>query len=356
MENTHENNDFENDSLAAALASAYDHIESGGDAPDEHEIDTDDPLLADPLDAELDSTADVSDDKEAESSTAETENKADTEIDAEKASNDADHSDKEAESQETQTAHAPSSWTKAASQKWADLPDEIKAEIHKRESDYHNGIRQYQEGAQIAQGLQQAVMPYMKNIQASGVHPLQAINHLLGVEHVLRNGSPQEKAHKLSEIARDYGIELQSVQPLPDLDPQVQQLVQQNRQLQQFQQSVQMQTQQAVLSQIEQFKANPENSHYEEVKEDMAILLNSGRANNLQEAYEMAVWMRPDIRQTLVQKQSAEQLRQAEAQRRAKRAKTASGGVKGSANPKSTVLSNDASLRDTLLAAANGNL
>src|SRR5699024_7125513 len=71
------------------------------------------------------------------------------------------------------TESAPSSWSKDAAAKWADLPAEIRSEIHKRESDFHKGIEPYKQGAAIAQQLQHAIEPFMGNIQASGVHPLQ---------------------------------------------------------------------------------------------------------------------------------------------------------------------------------------
>src|SRR5699024_5111911 len=72
--------------------------------------------------------------------------------------------------------------------------------------------------------------------------------------------------------------------------------------------------------------------------------------------YDKAVWMRPDIRQTLVQQQRTDAQKQAAEQKRRARAKTASGGVRGAANPKATTLNPDASLRDTLNAALDGDL
>ncbi|MGR2433573.1 hypothetical protein FDG14_24970, partial [Salmonella enterica] len=80
----------------------------------------------------------------------------------------------------------------------------------------------------------------------------------------------------------------------------------QNQQLQRFQQSVYEQQNQTVMSEIEQFKSNPANVHFEAVKDDMAILLQSNRAESLQDAYDKAVWMRPDIRKSLVEQQRTE--------------------------------------------------
>lgn len=337
----------ETDDLATALGAAFDHIEAGGEAPADVELEIDQPeALLDEAPA-ADKPGSDSTDKPVE--TQETPvDKADDlqdQVDADDAQPEIDH-----------TQVAPSSWSRDVSSKWDDLPAEVKAEIHKRESDYHKGIEPYRQGAAIAQEMQQTIAPYLQNIQASGAHPMQAISHLLGVEHALRNGSPQEKAQKVAEIARDYGIDLQQIQPLPPIDPQTQALIQQNQQLQQFQQNTLQQQNQAVMGEIEAFRANPENVHFEAVKDDMAHLLNAGRAGTLQDAYNTAVWMRPDIRQTLVQQQRTDAQKQAAEQKRQARAKTASGSVRGAANPKATTLNPDASLRDTLSAAMDGNL
>jgi hypothetical protein len=62
----------------------------------------------------------------------------------------------------------------------------------------------------------------------------------------------------------------------------------------------------------------------------MADLLESGKAQSLEQAYEMAIWMRPDVRQTLIEQQRIEAQRNYEQQQRSARAKTASVSVKGS--------------------------
>jgi len=333
----------ETDSLADALSAAFDHIESGGDVPDEPvlEIDQPDDALPDPLLVDGDKPSEQPDAHPA----APDQPAAETQPAQPEQPSDAPEQHPDVD----RTATAPSSWTRETAGKWTDLPADVKAEIHRRETDYHKGIEQYRQAATVAQEVQQVVAPFMQNFQAAGVHPMQAINHLLGVEHTLRNGSHEQKAQKLAEIARDYGIDLQGVAPLPQPDPQMVALMRQNQQLQQFQQST-------LMSEIEAFRANPANVHFEAVKDDMVALLQSGRVDSLQAAYDKAIWMRDDIRQTLVQQQRTEAQKQAAEQQRKARAQSAAGGVRGAANSKATALSPDASLRDTLTAAMDGNL
>lgn len=337
----------EHDDLGAALNAAFDSVEAGNPAPEappvEHEDTNPDidavlgePNVADEPPAEPGAQTDTDEPPAATQQEGQAQPPA-TGPDAAPAEDD----------------RAPSSWTPSVAQKWGELPPEVRAEIQRRETDYHRGIEQYKHGATIAQEVERTLQPYMQNIQAAGVHPLQAIDKLMQADHVLRNGAPEQKAQYLAQIARDYGVDLGQVQPLPPVDPHVQQLMRENQQLQQFQQTVQQQQQQAVMSEIEAFRANPANAHFEAVKEDMSILLQSGRADSLQDAYDKAVWMRPDIRQTLVQKQSANaQQQQAEAARR-RRAQTAAGGVKGSAPSKTTTPQHD-DLRSALEAAFDG--
>lgn len=250
-------------------------------------------------------------------------------------------------------ATAPSSWKKETSAKWGEIPSDLRAEIHRRESDYHKGIEQYRQAAQVANEMRQTIAPYMENIRAAGVEPLHAITQLLTIENVLRNGKPEEKAAKFSELARDYGIDFRQVAQLPPVDPKIRELTQQNQQLRQYQQSIEQQQSNVILNEIEAFRANPENVHFDAVREDMAVLLKNGRANNLKEAYEAAVWMRPDIRKTLVSQQQTEAQRAAQ---RKQKAQAASGGVKGSSGSKSSNVGKTTSLRDTLSLAMDGNL
>lgn len=344
---TTENEDL---SISAALGAAIDSIDAGTPAPEvapvEHE-ETDPPLdavLGEP-DIAVDTPANPAD-KPAETQAASVDKIDDF-------SDPVDTST--AQPDPTQTA--PSSWNKDVAGKWADLPPEVRAEVHRRETDYHRGIEQYKQQANFAHEVQTTLQPYMANIQAAGVHPLQAVDKLMQADHVLRNGASEQKAQVLAQIARDYGVDLNQVQPLPPMDPQVQQLMRQNQQLQQFQQSTLQTQQQAVLSEIEAFRANPANAHFEAVRQDMAMLCQMAEARGesitLQEAYDKAVWMRPDIRQTLVHQQSANaQKQQAEAARR-QRAQSAAGGVKGSA-PSKTTTAQHGDLRSALEAAMDG--
>lgn len=251
---------------------------------------------------------------------------------------------------------APSSWKREVAEKWGELPAEARAEIQRREADYHKGIEQYKQYAGIGHEVEKAITPYLQNIQAAGVAPIEAMQKLFEADHMLRNSTAEQKAQYFSHLAQEYGIDLATVQPPEPVDPAVLELRKQNQELQRFQRSVVERENQTALSEIERFQNDPANVHFEAVKDDMSLLLQSGKATSLKDAYEMAVWMRPDIRKSLVEEQRTEAEKTAIAQAREKRAKAAAVGVKGSAPSKGGVLKPGTDLRGIVAAAVAGDI
>lgn len=232
----------------------------------------------------------------------------------------------------------PSSWkpdVKPLYERIASDP-ELKAiadEIDRRESDFHKGIENYKSKAQFADAMQQAIAPFEATIRAYGVSPDVAVQHLLAADHRLRYGAPHEKAQLFQQLARDYGVDLQSLPEQASVDPNFAALQQELQSLKQQQYQYFLSQQQAAQSQImqdiERFSAD--KPHFEAVREDMAALLQAGRAESLEQAYEMAVWARPDIRSGLLEQQLKEQeeAKRKEAAQRAAAAKAAAVQVRG---------------------------
>jgi hypothetical protein len=238
---------------------------------------------------------------------------------------------------------APSSWKPDAQAAFlkADrgeplTPQEIKiltAEAERRESDFHKGVESFKTHAQKARQYEQVVAPYAQNFQQLGLDAPTAIQKLLEADHKLRHSSPQEKAQYLAHLANQYGVSLGQVQNPQNNDPQMQYLVNELQQLRQTQQmwqnSIQQQEQAKANHELTEF-ASGGKTHFEAVRNDMADLLETGKAQSLEQAYEMAIWMRPDVRQTLIEQQRIEAQKNYEQQQRSARAKTASVSVRGS--------------------------
>jgi hypothetical protein len=207
-------------------------------------------------------------------------------------------------------AAAPSSWTAAGKAEWAKIPEGIRQEVLKREADFHKGVEQYRAQANFAQAVHKAIAPYESTLRQLNIAPDVAINSLLSADHKLRNGSPAEKLQNFAQLAQMYGIDLsQGLPQTQQIDPNTQYLQQQLQQTQQKLQHLsasQAQREQAELnSMIEQAKQGKE--HFDVVRKEMAALLEAGTAKDINQAYDMAVWARPDLRANLLAKQQEEQ-------------------------------------------------
>lgn len=265
---------------------------------------------------------------------------------------------------------APNTWTPAAKAKWKELPPEIQAEVAKREAEVEKGFTRLDEERTVGKSFKEVVSPYLSMIQSEGSTPIVAVQSLLNTAYKLRQGTPQQKGQLIMELAQTFGAELPKVsQSQPHADPQLQAIQQELATLKNERQrdltSREQQEQAVTQSEIDTFASNPEHVHFETVKAYMASLLKSGLTKggsykeHLKDAYDQAVWMRPDIRSTLLEQQTAEKeaKRVADAKEKAEKARKASVSISGSpgATAPSKANHEDRSLREELeanLAAA----
>jgi len=263
--------------------------------------------------------------------------------------------------EEPKPIKAPSSWKPAAQEAYLKAergepltPEEVRIltnEANRRESDFHRGVEEFKTHAQKARAYEAAIAPYQQTLQSMGVDAPTAISALLKADHTLRYSDPATKAQYFQQLAQQYGIDLQAVQNAPQVDPQTQYLMNQLNELRQTQQqwhnSIQQQEQTRANQELEQFN-NAGNAHFEAVRGDMADLLETGKATSLQDAYEKAVWMNPDIRQSLIEQQRLDAQKKATAEAQAIRAKTAAVSVKGSSPSAGGVQTNGSDLRSLI--------
>lgn len=221
---------------------------------------------------------------------------------------------------------APNTWKKEAQAAWGKADPILKAEILRREADFHKGIEQYKQAAQFAQSMDAAITPYKATLQKLGIAPDRAIAELMGYDHKLRYGTPQEKQACFMHLAHSYGVDLgQAADTQRNTDPNMYNLQMQNQQLQnqlmEQRNAIQRQTEASLNSEIAQFASDPKNVHFETVKGHMAALLQAGQAQNLQDAYDQAIYANPTTRAAVLQQQA--QAAKEEASKRAQAAKMA---------------------------------
>jgi len=193
---------------------------------------------------------------------------------------------------------APASWSVAAKAGFDALPPEVQQAVAKREQEIDHGLRRKSEEVKRYEPLEQLIAPRRAVWAAQGMDEASAIKTLLAAQDLLERDPRQG----LEFLARSYGVSLntaqpqgqpQQAQPAPDSHPEIAFLKQQ---LQTLQSQVQEAQTAPFKSQIDAFQNDPANLYFENVRDDMAVLLHNGKAADLKEAYEMACWMRPDIR------------------------------------------------------------
>lgn len=176
------------------------------------------------------------------------------------------------------------------------------AEIERREADVEKGFAKYHEKAEFADTIQQAMQPFMATIQSLGVQPHVAVQHLLAADHMLRYGTPGEKARALQNLSQQYNIDLAGLQEVAAANPPPPpELVAVRSELQQLKAQQQRAAVEAVTREVQAFATGKE--HFADVETDMAKLISSGVAADLDAAYDMACWARPDVREKMVAKQ-----------------------------------------------------
>jgi hypothetical protein len=232
---------------------------------------------------------------------------------------------------------------------------------NQRESEYKKGVSAYKAEADNARALREAIEPFVPELQKNGIHPAAWINNLGRAHMILSNAPYQQKVEMFNKLAQDYGITINNSGEVvqPSQDPYTQQLMSQLQQMNQEVSTIksryEQEEQQRLMNEINRVAQDVERfPHFEELRDQMAQLLENGLASDLETAYAKAVRLNDDVWQQeqnrLLQQAKQEQ---AKAQKVAK-AKAAAVSPK-SVTPNGTVgNSGDKKDRRSLLAEKMG--
>lgn len=228
---------------------------------------------------------------------------------------------------------APASWKPDTREHWANLPDSVKSEVIRRESELQRTLHETAEARKYADQVSRTLAPYEAYMRAEGANPLQAIDNLMATAVRLRTGTGPELAGLMAGMVKQFGTgrfgndfihmldsALAGVAPQQDNQTaQLQQVIQQQlapvqqfmTQMQSAQAQAQQRIQQQAGSEVEQFINTAEFGN--DVREDMADLMElaakRGKEMTLQDAYQQACMANPLIREVL-QKRGASQMAQ----------------------------------------------
>lgn len=191
------------------------------------------------------------------------------------------------------TREPPARFSPDAKAAWKDAPEPVKAEVHR-------AVKELERGLQQKDATLKPLEPFLKMAQQQRVNPAQVVQNYVQMEQTLR----QNPTVGLQMLAQNMGMTPQQLaqaaigqrpgQPDPR-DAQIMQLRQQVQQMQQqfgqVSQTVQEQRHGAVLNQIQQFAAD--KPRFDELAPEIARLIETGYAQNLQDAYEKAARLNP---------------------------------------------------------------
>lgn len=207
-------------------------------------------------------------------------------------------------------AAPPPGWSVAAKTAFAALPAEVKEAVVKREQEVNNGFRELQD----LKDIKQAIAPHTPMLTMKGVSPAQAFTQLMNAQAVL----DRDPVNGIAWLARSYGVDLrqfgaQNAQAGPGhqapnpieafFKPIVDKVTALESQWQTREQQAEQHQRSQVEAEITAFRADPKHVYLDNVSDHMAVLIQTGQATDLKDAYDKACWSHPQIRAALINEQ-----------------------------------------------------
>lgn len=191
---------------------------------------------------------------------------------------------------EKQRPQRPSSWKKDYWEHWDKLDPQLAEYIAQREREYQTGVSTYKSEADRAKALDNAIAPYAPLLQANGLAPEQWVQQLGQLHYTLAAGTPQQKRDLLTRLAQEFQVSLGEQQQQAERNPEIEhlrrQLDQVSGQVRTFFTEQERAMQTAAAQEIQRFRNDA--PHLDEVRHHMVGLLQSGMAQDLKTAYDMA--------------------------------------------------------------------
>lgn len=213
----------------------------------------------------------------------------------------------------------PKAWRKEMEAHWSKLPPEVRQYVHSREGDVSRGIQMYQQGHSQWNRLLQ---PYQQIFQAyPNLDPVMLMQGVMSQHLQLAQGTPEQKRAIMAQLLKSYGLEMPTGEAPQQAEDSrllaLQQKIEQHEALwQAAQQNAHQQNYQTNLQTVEAFSKDPKNVFWNEVVEDIYLLLQKGAASNLPEAYELACHRNPTVRAKMMDDAVKAQLKTAPTQTR----------------------------------------
>lgn len=279
----------------------------------------------------------------------------------------------------------PPSLSAAIKAQWSALAPEVQKEFERIEGSTQAAKAEWDKKAQRFNRYEEIFAPHRDAWAVQGLSDLQAVERMVAAEQVLRT----DPMRGIVYLAQTYGVNLPQIamqmtggqapgaqvgqqpgQVAPNAadHPALQPLMEQVQTLQSQLTELTTGTAEAkaaeARSKIASFAADPANLYFNNVQDDVALLLETGKAETLEDAYQMAIWASPEIRPLLlkaeqdrVAAEAAERTARAQAEAndraRTQAAQHAAGSVTGAPSPGAVAPrpGSTGNLREDILAA-----
>lgn len=225
---------------------------------------------------------------------------------------------------------APVSWSPAEREQWEGINPAAKAAILRREAEITRGLQESASARRFGGEFYNVIKPFEHLIRASGVTPLQAVDNLVKTAGGLQTGTAAQKAQIVANICAAYGVDLAMLDQVlagrapapgangngavpPDftkaLDERLKPIQDFISQVQGSRAASEAELAQQTATEAEAFIADPANEFFEDVRQDVADLLDlaaqRGRLMTLQQAYDIAVQQHPEIAKVVNERKEA---------------------------------------------------
>lgn len=199
------------------------------------------------------------------------------------------------------SADAPERFDDAAKAEWASTPESVKGATRRALSEMQSGLDRYKADADAFSEIKELDTLAKQN----GTTIKAAIEQYTNLEHQLLSNDPQAKNAAIRHVfeyagidARDWAAKLMGQTPDQVAGEQGQAVIALRQELREVRAEAAKATaslrdmqEQSVIREIESFARD--NPRLDELSNDVAMFLQTGRASNLQEAYDMADRLNP---------------------------------------------------------------
>jgi hypothetical protein len=266
----------------------------------------------------------------------------------------------------------PPGFSVASKAIWDTLPQSVRDDIAKREQEVDNGFKRYsglgkfaEEAERNGRTLQDAVNDYVSvenELKKDGIGGFEFLCQRLG----------WDPRRVLGAWGARYGVQWQQPARAPAetaAPPQAppfdaEAMTRQLQQIARAEADARVQAMKADMerahldTQIAAFESDPANKYFSNVRQDMAKIVQAGKAETIKEAYEAACWLNPEIRAILINEANGGTNKEATAaaSRSRNAAKAVGGAPTPGINPDASHKRQDLSLDEEIRAAIDAQV